>query len=1191
MNTAMSTPVNTMAHKIAYKIKVFFSASTLAMLTLYAPINYAGPGNLADTPLFLANSVQPNIAFMIDDSGSMGAENLLNAGTFSPGSTIGDDVNVAGVSLPRENLDITPDTPIERLMVCRGFNIQAYDHTVQYTPWSGTDSNGEAYSNLTLTTARFNPYNPENRNITNHVYFEWNDIDEDRAYDGPGGGPNTGAAECGDIFAESNTGGVAVNNTNVLSPAEQQNYANWWSYYRKREYIVKRALSQIIVESSARMGLGVINDDGSSSDPGGVQDSDSAQVLDINNISLPVNPTAQTNKNNLLTNLFTIGSAGATPLRTGLERVGDYFEGNNSNWGNSPILNAAQGGECQHNFGIIMSDGFWSGGSPSVGNTDADSSNGFDGGSYADANDDIANTLADVAMHFYERDLNSSLANNVPRAPLDPNPTGLPDNTMHQHMKTFTVAFGLNGTLSGNPPNGTGWPTPIENQLTTVDDMRHAAWNGRGEFLNAGNPQQLINGLNSVIGSISAITGSAAAVTFNTSSLSTNSEIYLALFNSDSWSGDLLSFALDPVSGDISNTPTWSASTVLTDRILSNAPRTILTYSATTNDGIPFQWANLDIAQKNDLRTNADGSPPNDATARARLEYLRGDRSCEANSTGNACSVTEGGDDYDDKNLRDRNSRLGDIVHSGPVFVGAPNFNWPDTLHQSFGTTPYSNFRVAEANRSGIVYVGSNDGMLHGFAENSGEELLAYVPGFLSSTAVDEGLHYLTYQQYAHQYYVDLTPSIADVYIESYVGDDAGWKTILVGGARSGGRGIFALDITEPTFSETTPAPANTVLWEFSSADDPDLGFTFSQPSIVPLDNGQWAAIFGNGYNDSGSGQAALFIVFLEGGIDGAWTINSDYIKISTGVGSTIDRNGLASPAVIDSDGNGTADRVYAGDLEGNMWAFDISGSNTNLWGVAYEQGGTPKELFSAPDNSPITTAPVIVRNPDIPTSGREPNTLVLFGTGQYLTTADITTTAPLQAFYGVWDNGSDQQLMQNDLVEQIIDTDTTLDGTPARTLTSNPVSYADDDNGEHDNGWFMTLPVAGERSVTNAIVRGERVIFVTTIPDGDPCGSGGNSFLMVADFNDGSSPDEAAFDINGDGVIDSGDEINGNGAAGTAISGIGTSPASQANLVAIATTDTSGSGTSPNDIIDSFEFEDLGGLNAGRLSWEELAR
>jgi len=1188
--------VNTMAHKIAYKIKVFFSASTLAMLTLYAPINYAGPGNLADTPLFLANSVQPNIAFMIDDSGSMRFESLLNQGTFAPGIAVGSDIQAPGTGMSfsafgvnqfRRTLDATPNFPLERLLVCRGYNVQAYDPGVTYTPWSGTDSDGDAYGNLTLTTARFNPYLTNagnNRNISDHVYFEWNDLDNDRAYDGPdvNGGGGTGAPECGNIFAANNAGGVAVNNNGPLSPAQQTNYANWWSYYRKRDHIVKRALSQIIVESSARMGLGFINDN---------NDSDSAEVLDINDISLPVYTDARDNKNDLLTSLFEQIPGGSTPLRRGLEKMGEYFEGNNSNWGDSPMLNTAQGGECQHNFGILLSDGFWNGDDPAaaIGNADGDNNTNFDGDSYADTS---TRTLADVAMHYYERDLNTNLANNVPRTPLDP--TSLPGNTMHQHMKTFTVAFGVNGTLNNSPSDPTipfAWPTPVMNQLTTIDDMRHAAWNGRGDFLNAGNPRQLINGLNSVIGSISAITGSAAAVTFNTSSLSANSEIYLALFNNDSWSGDLLSFALDPVSGNISNTPTWSAGTVLTDRSLSNAPRTILTYSATTNDGIPFQWANLDIAQKNDLRTNADGSPPNDATALARLEYLRGDRSCEANSTGNACSVTEGGDDYDDKNLRDRNSRLGDIVHSGPVFVGAPNFNWPDTLHQSFGTTPYSNFRVAEANRSGVVYVGSNDGMLHGFDETTGAELLAYVPGFLSSTAVNEGLHYLTYQQYAHQYYVDLTPSIADVYIESYPGDDAGWKTILVGGARGGGRGIFALDITEPTFSETTPAPANTVLWEFSDADDIDLGFTFSQPSIVPLDNGQWAAIFGNGYNDNGSGEAALFIVFLEGGIDGDWTDTGDYIKISTGVGAPDNRNGLASPAVIDSDDDGTADRVYAGDLEGNMWAFDISGSNTNLWSVAYKQGGEPRPLFTAPANSPITTAPVIVRNPDIPTSSREPNTIVLFGTGQYLTTADITTTAPLQAFYGVWDNGSDQELTQTDLVEQIIGTGTTSDGTVGRTLTSNPVSYADDDNGEHDNGWFMTLPVDGERSVTNAIVRGERVIFVTTIPDADPCGSGGNSFLMVADFNDGSSPDQAAFDINGDGVIDNGDEINGDGASGLAISGLLTSPVSRTNRVVISKSSNSNRTENPNDLIEEPLFEPLENLNDGRLSWEELAR
>ncbi len=155
-------------------------------------------------------------------------------------------------------------------------------------------------------------------------------------------------------------------------------------------------------------------------------------------------------------------------------------------------------------------------------------------------------------------------------------------------------------------------------------------------------------------------------------------------------------------------------------------------------------------------------------------------------------------------------------------------------------------------------------------------------------------------------------------------------------------------------------------MWEFTNADDIDLGNTFGRPSIVPLEGPgntiRWAAVVGNGYNDSGSGEAKLFILFLEGGLDGTWTSGSDYIEITTKAGSTTLRNGLATPAVIDSNGDGFADRVYAGDLQGNLWAFDLSGFDSGKWDVDYKQGQTPKPLFTTPANQQVTTTPVIVR-------------------------------------------------------------------------------------------------------------------------------------------------------------------------------------------------------------------------------------
>jgi len=459
---------------------------------------------------------------------------------------------------------------------------------------------------------------------------------------------------------------------------------------------------------------------------------------------------------------------------------------------------------------------------------------------------------------------------------------------------------------------------------------------------------------------------------------------------------------------------------------------------------------------------------------------------------------------------------------------------------------------------------------------------LGYVPSELFSSAASDGLHYLTDPAYTHRYSVDLRASIADAYIRTKTAGSINWKTVLIGGLRGGGRGLFALDVTDPTsFSESGASPANTVMWEFTSADDADLGHTFSQPSIVPLAGSgnsiRWGVVVGNGYNDLGSGEAKLFILFLEAGLDGTWTAGSDYIEISTGVGSTSDRNGLSTPAVIDTDGDGLADRAYAGDLRGNMWAFDLSGSNTGQWKVAYKTGNTPKPLFVAPAGQQVTSTPVIVRNSEIPTaSNNAPNTLVIFGTGQYLTTADTLTTG-VQSMYGVWDAG-DKERDRSDLVEQVIGLGSSDGGAVGRTLTDNSVDY------QYSHGWYMDLPDSGERVVTDPVIRGNLLFFNTMTPDANPCESGGSGWLMVADWTNGGVPSEVSFDLNNDSILDTEDTINGVAAVGVEVVGIPTAPVNLANKRYTSTTQTTGGST----IVVS-DIAAVDGPRTGRLSWEEL--
>src|SRR5262249_3273626 len=262
---------------------------------------------------------------------------------------------------------------------------------------------------------------------------------------------------------------------------------------------------------------------------------------------------------------------------------------------------------------------------------------------------------------------------------------------------------------------------------------------------------------------------------------------------------------------------------------------------------------------------------------------------------------------------------------------------------------------------------------------------------------------------YSHRYYVDGSPTVGDVQIDPNAPSQ--WRTVLVGGLRAGGQGYFALDITDPsTFSESNESKL--VLWEFTDADDPDLGYTFSQLSIVRMANGRWAAVFGNGYNNAlsdghlnigpNAGHAMLYIVFLDGGLDGKWTLGTDYIKIDTKVGDTNTPNGLGTPTPVDTNGDLTTEYIVAGDLRGNLWAFDVRDANPSNWKVEYMNGSTPVPLFTAKDAAgnpqPITARPEVGAHPE-----KRDGFVVYFGTGKYLELGDTSTTG-VQTFYGIWD-------------------------------------------------------------------------------------------------------------------------------------------------------------------------------------------
>jgi len=1141
-------------------IPIVSNLFSVMLLVLSGP-TYAAPGEVSQIPLFVAPPTPPNIFFMLDDSGSMHW-------------TMPSDGVQSQNLISLTEYDTVPDNDKEWQSWCPGTNLMAYDPNTEYKPWAANIPNTSiAFPDMSnLSSVWVNPitqgvgsirFKSGENNIVNGTnggtinlsaapVITWIDTNNNGQYD---------SGECpSDATGYSDS---RVRRADSLSSTQQTNFANWFAYYRLREHATKAAVTQVIANSSARMGMATLHHNNNVG----------VEVKDMMNAA---------NKTALLNDVININSSGGTPLRTRLNYVGQYFDTQsntnsslNIGSANSPILSAAEGGECQQNFVMLMTDGQWNGDSPNVGHQDKTVDSFM---TYPAHKDTKINTLADVAMRWYKADLAPSLANKVPIQ------TGADilnlDENSDQHLVTFGVAFGPSGTVDSDPVNRNNafsWPTPSSNSATTVDDLRHAAYNGRGQFLSASNPQTLITALQNVISDIESRQGSASAVSFNSTSLATDTTLFFASFNTTNWTGDLESFSLNPTTGDISTTSLWSAANLLDNKskasIDNQAIYTLGTNSAGVRDGVLFNWgtSNPQILNtiQNDLKQNQNSSAENSpfTESQKRLNFLRGDTSDDGVNL-----------------MRSRSSRLGDIVHSSPAFVGSPISGWPDTGFFGTSGAPYSSYQASlqSAPRKAMVYVGANDGLLHGFDAGNGEQLLAYAPSATASTDFGSGLHHLTESNYNHRYYVDGQPITADVFIKSDATAAAAWKTILIGSLRGGGRGIYALDVTNPTqYQNTQSAAKNTLLWEFTDQDDTDLGYTFSEPEVTMMNNGQWAVILGNGYN-SDSGVAKLMIVFIEQGVDGQWSAG-DYIKLNTGIGSAVDKNGLSTPALFDANEDGVTDRIYAGDLKGNMWAFDVSDTSAANWGAA--NGSSP--LFTTQASQAITMKPLVVKPASSwinENAANIPNVMVYFGSGQYVSSADAISNTQ-QSFYGVWDSGI--AVPTSRLVQQSLRSGFAGN---KRVLTTNEVSL-DNISAAGDLGWFINLPESGERVIVDAFTLEGLVFFNTMTPSVVPCAAGGSSWLMAVDMKTGGNPEIVAFDSSGDGTLDSSDEVT-DGSATTGLAGMAFDHgiASATAVISTKSGDTFGytSGTNSTKPIKA-PLPGSGVTTGGRRSWTQL--
>lgn len=578
-------------------------------------------------------------------------------------------------------------------------------------------------------------------------------------------------------------------------------------------------------------------------------------------------------------------------------------------------------------------------------------------------------------------------------------------------------------------------------------------------------------------------------------------------FNGYSWAGDVSAYPMGVDGRTQVENKLWSAFDVFrnsqacgnatdpagSDVAYWNTGRLVVTRDGATN--IPFRWGSpgLSAAQKSSIDTDVANGGKGDKIH----QFLRGDRANELYQQvveGDGVTVqsecgSAGGI------FRARVGILGDVLHSRPLFVGAPPAD--------FTFDSYPAYKAANASRPQRVYTGGNDGMVHAFDVASGRETWAYIPSMLIGS-----LNRLSIDPYVHTYYVDGQMTAGDVNFGTSGSPD--WRTIIVGGLGAGGKGLFALDVTNASVSDETEAKAK-ILWEITPASSGygSLGYTYGTPVIARMNTGDWVAIVGNGYQNTSTGHAVLYIIDIKTGT---------LLKaLDTGSGSVASPNGLSGPTPIDTNFDGKVDRIYAGDIDGNLWKFDVSGATAASWTA-------PASAFfpTATDLSNGIVRQAILGAPDVaahPITGF----LVYFSTGRLLTAADAADGTVLNYAYGVWDGAVGTTFLNQTLTEKPFGTQR------VRVSSGLPINWnnaTDPVGNPMRKGWRTALP-AGERVIGGGFVRDARFQFTgvnPTITMTPP--PNGENWLIELDYLTGGATDKPVYDLNADGLLSDADRV-----------------------------------------------------------------
>ena len=967
-----------------------------------------------------------------------------------------------------------------------------------------------------------------------------------------------------------------------------QNVANFYSYYRDRDFAAKSGILTAFsgLNPEYRVGYGSIN-----SNNGGLRAPyrfGSVDQVDLDDGQTP---------NHVRREAFwewmqEIYSNSGTPLRSSLKRIGDYYEDENTPWeaGYDESGNySSEQYSCRQSYAILLTDGYWNGSNPSVGNADNESGSEIlspDGQTSYEYSprkpflDAHSNTLADVAMEYWKRDLRG-LKNDVPTTGRDPG--------FWQHMTTFTIGLGVSpvniepndatmpaifewARTGADPTSFDGsqfsWPEPDDDEPETITDLAHAAVNGHGGFYSAADPRAFTKGLQEALAAIDNASGAGNSVSLSEGSVvGDGSSVFVGKYVTGEWSGSLKAFSYSTADGGFT-TEEWSAAAMMPAADVRNIWTTDASGSV-----VEFKAGALSNAQKTALESNIETAF--DVSADDIVAYLRGVRDYE---DGDSTPL-------DDKaTLRQRASLLGDIVTSTPVPIGPPQPKAAafEYVSSDFtGLSAYTSFANTHSDRDEVVYVAANDGMLHAFDAETGEEIFAYLPGSLLSASGDASLaryanpDYGVYdevdgsQPIPHQYYNDGELTTENVFI------DGAWKTILVGTTGRGpARTIYALDITDPDVLADPDSAEDAVLWERSASDGGDyawIGQVLGRPTIwqVPAesDTTKWVALVGNGPN-SGDGKAALLQFDLTDGSIEVMETNSQ------------SDNGLAAPTVVLTEPEGgVADYAFAGDLRGNVWQFDLAdGTSTRLF----------QAVGPADEEQPITARMNATAHPD------DGSIWVFFGTGRYLNAADIDVTE-VQSIYGlrVQPKSSGKPVVDedstrgDDLLEREI-----LAQEENGSVTERATELAVANDMQGNAGWYMDLihdgNDQGERVLNIAQLVAGNLYVTTMIPiAGDPCEVLPPGATMVVDPFTGANPGSPFLDLDGDGTYETITDGNEDLPTNAYISKVGVAGAP--TFATAEDGETIGLGQTLSGELINLPAPVAGGTGATRLNWQEL--